>query len=37
MLEMYCVLTGHEVKFIAGVYNHRMARHGPPCPEYLRS
>ena len=33
MLAMYRLLTGHEVGFMAAVYDHRMSRHGPPCPE----
>jgi hypothetical protein len=32
MLAMYRLLTGYEVGFIAAVHDHRMSRHGPPCP-----
>ena len=36
MLEMYRLLTGYEVKVIAAVYNHRISRHGPPCPVCMK-
>lgn len=33
MLEMYRLLTGYTATVMAQVYNHRISRHGPPCPE----
>lgn len=33
MLAMYRLLTGYEVGYMAAVHDHRLSRHGPPCPE----